>query len=94
MSRKRLVPLPRDGEEWVLVAVAVGFLIMLTGLALYLRVDPLYLWVGGVVLSGGALAYLGQRALVRMDEERREWKNRPEPPWTAGQTQQGRGPGF
>ena len=75
MTRKRLVPLPRDGEEWVLVAVAFGFLVMLLGLALYLRVDPLYLWVGGVVLTGGALLFLLRRLLERMDEER----NRPRP---------------
>ena len=79
MTDRRLVPLPRDGEEWVLVAVAFGFLVMLLGLALYLRVDPLYLWIGGVVLTGGALLFLLRRLLERVDYERQRPKPRAVP---------------
>lgn len=78
MARMRLVPLPRDGEEWFLLAVAVLFLAAATCFALSLNV-PLP-WIFGVAtgLFAGLLIWLVGRVLTRMDRERQiEW-NRPE----------------
>lgn len=79
VARMRLVPLPRDGEEWFLLAVAVLFLGTAAALALSLNV-PLP-WILGVAtaLLGALLLWLVNRVLIRMDQERNQPKARNAP---------------
>lgn len=77
VARMRLVPLPRDGEEWFLLAVAVLFLLAAGSFAWSLSVPLPYILGATTLLFGGLLLWLIVRALIRMDKERQAALKQP-----------------